>query len=606
MAKITQYQQGQLANTQVGTPFEHLDSMAAMAPAEATENFGNAVSGIASGMYKQQQAQALAQQKAQQAAQLHLDNLSRETQATSIATSAEADAHKDMNDIQMQYRDNPAEGVSQYNAMAQGRIGSTVQQVSQQHPNDPDLVALVNQKLTNNHATRMNSMGSWADAQQVPNMKKNLDESGAALGTQLSNMGGQPIQGAISSVVKWADDTRDQFHQVDPKGIAGQQPHIDDAMKQRLLAGALKGDPKASEAEVEEVRKSGIMTPAALFGVKSEVAAQAAHQAAVNAQALAGSQSATLLDTIKKLTDNAGGGNGNMENNNPAYNRQIIQAAAPNLKSDHLISLLDKTGMGQSKVEAAQSKSAFESEVAAQSPNGDISKASPDVLKAGLEKYGKGMTPEERAQYEPMVAKNQVKAQQAAINNNIEGSLAQQMTGLHNLNGQIQHQMMVVSGLTHGDPAMHAKALNTLNSWVQQFGDSYAAMQKMRNAIQEPQLKSLVEKEMPMLQKHMQDNVSLLNAQSDPVRQKQIQAHTQLYSDLYNTVSPAHKYSDPKIQATYNYYYQRQYYDTINKMGLTDAQLTHIKNNPTQASKMKSAIDHQTTQALSNLKLIPQ
>lgn len=270
------------------------------------------------------------------------------------------------------------------------------------------------------------------------------------------------------------------------------------------------------------------------------------------------------------------------------------------------MSLLERTGMGQSKVEAAQSKSAFESEVASQSPNGDISKASPQVIQAGLAKYGKGMTPEERAQYEPLVAKNQVQQQQAAINNNVEGALAQQMTGLHNLNGQIQHQMMVVSGLAHGSPEMHAKALNTLNSWVQQFGDSYAAMQKMRNAIQEPQLKSLVEKEMPMLEKHMQDNMSMLNSQSDPVRQKQIQSHVQLYKDLYSTVSPAHKYSDPKIQATYNYYYQRQYYDTINKRGFTDATLTHIKDNPAQAAKMKADIDHQTTQALSNLKLIPQ
>lgn len=299
MAKITQYQQGQLASTQVGTPFEHLDSMAAMAPAEATEHFGNAITGVASGLYKQQQAQQLAQQKAAQAAQLHLDNLANETQATNIASSTRVDTGKQMQDVQGQFADNPQEGVYQYDAQAQAAQAATISGLAKQYPNNPELVAMAGKKLAENHASDMQSMHSWADSRVIPNMKKNLDESGGALSTQLGNMGGQPIQSSIAAIRTWAGQTQEQFHQVDPKGIAGQQPHIDDAMKQRLLAGALKGDPKASEAEVEEVRKSGIMTPSALFGVKSEVAAQAAHQAAVNAQALAGSQSATLLDTIK-------------------------------------------------------------------------------------------------------------------------------------------------------------------------------------------------------------------------------------------------------------------------------------------------------------------
>jgi hypothetical protein len=605
MAKITQYQQGQLASGVVGTPFEHLNSMAAMAPADATENFGRQVGDLAGGLYRQDQARQLAAQKQAQAAQKHLDDLARETQSTTIATNAEADAHKDMNDVQLQFRDNPQEGVSQYNAMAQGRIGSTVQQVTQQHPNDPELPMMVQKALETNHSARMNTMGSWANSMQIPNMKKNLDESGGALSSQLSNMGGQPIQGAIDAVKTWAGQTQDQFHQIDPKGIAGQQPHIDDAIKQRLLAGALKGDPKASEAEVEEVRKSGIMTPAALFGVKSEVAAQAAHQAAVNAQALAGTQSSTLLNVYQKLTDPAGGGNGNIENNNPAYNNKILRDNAANLKPDHLMALTEKLGMGQSKVEAAQSKSQFESEVAAQSPNGDISKASPQVIQAGLAKYGKSMTPEERAQYEPLVSKSQARLDQANENNIISADIGQHIQGLNNLHTRILQQQVAVGALTN-DPVQHAKALNDLQTSVQNFAQSYQGLVTMRNSLKDPSMKGVLEMEMGHTNTQMKQLQDSLSVMGDPVRTKQIQSHKQLYDDLYSKVGPSHTYSDPKIQATYNYWHTREYYSVIEQRGFTDAQLTQIKNNPIQSAKMKADIDRRTQHALASLKLIPQ
>jgi hypothetical protein len=597
MAKITQYQQGQFANSVVGTPDESLQHSAMLSSANLSNNIGSMLMSAGQQDLNQYQQEQYEKQKQLDSMNKHIADLQQQATVENIATGAETGMQQDMNNLKTKYATNPDSALAEFSDLSHNRSEETLDQYSQ----NPEMQAMLSKKLAEKRASYIGQLGTWAQSQQVPLAERNLKAAAGNLAVTAGQMGDSTPDQVKALIENHIHDSIGLYQQLDGKGVQGAFDTSGNAVKEYLNAVALKGDPKALQSAIDQFKDGHYITPSHLQSIEGEQLAMAAHQAAINNQIQSGFQQHALLDTIQQLV---GAGNGDIKQNNPGINQKILQQAAPNLKPEHLIELTKMIGEGNAKVTSETAKANIEDYITKNSPNGDITKASPEVIHTALNKFGQNLTQIEKAEYSTEYTKAGLHQTYIKQSQTIDENIGQQMKGINVLESQITNQVKLISGLANNAPA-HAKALQDLEFLTMRYSQSVAGLSAMHQTIKDPGVKILTNSEMAY-NKAKYDRMMLgFRTMADPSNPKIMKDHEDLYNNLETGVKPSQIYSDPRIQQTYNYYHTRFLYDEIAKHQWGDDRIQKLTKSPQAMQAFKTIIDSRTQRALKGLNLIP-
>lgn len=572
MAKITPYQQGQIASSVVGTPGVNLSGAA------TSSGLGNMLSNIGATQHQQYLTDVRTKQAEQRALEKHMEDMARQTKVTNVASAAQVDMQKSMNDLQMKYRDTPGQAVSEYSQSAEQRIAATLSQEK-----DPETNMMLQQKLTSMHASNINSMGSWEQSRQVPIAEQNLKNSAGSLSIMTGQMASKAPEEVMKTITDYASNTRDQYKFFHPKGESGLFDASTDAVKQYLEATAAGGDPVLLDQRIKAFANGKFIEPSALQTIAVQQRGIAAQVRMAQNTEQTKTQNATYLDTVQQLLS-AGGGD--MKAVNPAVAQQILNKAAPNLTTAHNVGLQEM--ISRNAVESKQRDASEQAlERAITDPlnrTGKLEDTPPSAIKEILKIPG--LSPEDRDKYTKLLTGNVAAIKSTNLDKTLAASIGQSAAGVSKLADDIHASLLTLGKIRNKE--QHAKALENFSLNVQKYQEAYISLQSARTSIRDKNVKELVDLHAKTAEEEFKGMAALLQNHPDAIAMKKIS------TDMYQNIQPQTIYSDPRQQQFYNYLYKQRYYNFIQNKNFSADDLTKLNSNPKAIQAIKNTLAKDT------------
>ncbi len=583
MAKITPYQQGQIASSVVGTPGVNLSA------AQTSFGLGSQLANIGAAQHQQYLTDMRAKQAEQRALEKHMQDMARQTEVTNIASGAQVEMQKSQNELQMKYRDNPGQAVQEYTQTAEQRIADTLGQVT-----DPETNMMLQQKLMSMHASNINSMGNWEQSRQVPIAEQNLRNSAGSLSITTGQMAGKTPQEVKDVIANYADSTKDQYKFFHAKGEAGQFDASSDAVKQYLDATAASGDPVLLEKRIKEFADGRFIAPDTLQGLAVQQRGIAAQVRMAQNTEQTKTNNATYLDTVQQLL--AAGG-GDMKAVNPAVAQEILNKAAPNLTTAHNVGLQEM--ISRNAIESKQ-RDASETalEMAITNPlntTGKLENTPPSVIKDILKIPN--LSPEDREKYTKLLTGNVASIKSGAIDKTLAASIGQSAAGVNRLADDIHASLANIGRIK--DKAAHAQALADFGLNIQKYQDAYVSLSSAKNAIKDPNVKALVDLHVKNADQEFNSMVKLLQNEPNAIAMKKAS------TDMYQNLQPQTIYPDPRQQQFYNYLYKQRFYNFIQNKNFSADDLTKLNGNPKAMQGIKNILAKETASWMHQRGLTP-
>lgn len=570
MAKITPYQQGQMVSSVVGTSEVNLSG------ANVLSGLGSELGQLGAAQHQQYLEQTRLKQAQQRALQQHMDEMARKTQVTNIASGAQVEQQQSMNDLQMKYRNDPGQAISEYTQIAQQKMGATLQRVS-----DPETNQMLQEKLMQQHASNLEKLGNWQRERQVPIAETNLKDSGGSLSITTGQMGGSSPEEVKNTINQYVTNTHDQYQFYHPKGISGQFDASSDAVKEYLEATAAGGDPVLLEKRIKEFADGRYIAPAMLQSVAVQQRGIAAQVRLAQNTETTKTNNATYLDTVQQLL---AAGNGDMKSINPAVAQQILNKNAPNLTTAHNVQIqemISRNAVEQKHMDA--SEKALEEALNA-SPTGKIENTPVATIHNILK--NPDLSPEDKEHYTKLLTGNIAGVKSQDMDRTLSASIGQSAAGVDKLSSIIHAQLRGL-GTIHS-PEKHAAALQDLQMIIQRYQDAYVNLHSSQQTIKDPDVRKLVNLHISGAQQEFGHLVGVLK--NDPASAA-IKSAT---DDLYGKITPATIYADPRQQQFYNYLHKKLFYDLIQSHKFTAKDMQTMMSNPKNVQAMQNVLAKQT------------
>ncbi len=548
MARITPYQQNQLAQQQVGTPgVDQTASNAFNQVAQSAGQLNATVQDQASKMFPEQSPIYQAEQKRAQ-----LREYDRQLTTAARANRVQAvnmDFSKSLTDLttglQLQHNFDTTGIGDEFTDKSKTMIDSHLSQLS-----DPlDKQEL--QKALNETATGyQDRLQRWAEGRQVPIMEKNLSDTETSF-VQAAGNPNQSIADLQQTFQKFSQNNAWQYK------FLGKSPNKvgEAAIKQYLSAVVLNSGqnaPAALEQGIKDAEQTGMVKPSTLLTFQNEqkaIAAQIAqgeyarervahHGAKINAY------NTILEDTV--LPD--GTKSGDYRDASPqAYNKAL---ADPGLAPE------DRLAIKKLQLEASQQKITTEEDVQTLQDETNITKHT------------------------------------AELNSNIEY-----------LSSAIdkQYTQLIKTSQSGNAKTTQGEAIK-LRQLVDQYTDMHKNLGVVRSGLQNRELKNLFQFTQASADRRFQEVSSLLNGFDklpDVAREKSARA------GLYSAVSPKMVFPDATKQNLYNYFYRAAFDNGVKNRGLQSGDMETIAHDPKKAAAYARILHSTAYQAMQKWGLNP-
>jgi hypothetical protein len=571
MAKITPYQQGQLASSVVGTPGVNLGA------SNLLEGIGHELGQIGAAQHQQYLTDLRQKQAEQRTLQNHMNDMARKTQVINIASGAQVEQQQTMNDLQMKYRNDPGQAIQEYSVMSEKKMQATLQQVT-----DPETNQMLQEKLMQQHASNLEKLGNWQRERQVPIAEQNLKDSAGSLSVTTGQMSAQSPQDIKNTINQYATNTHDQYEFYHPKGLSGQFEASSDAVKEYLEATAAGGDPVLLEKRIKEFADGKYISPSMLQSVAVQQRGIAAQVRLAQNTEQTKTQNSTYLDTVQQLL---AAGNGDMKAINPAVAQTILNKAAPNLTTAHNVAIqemISRNAVEQRQTEA--SEKALEEALNA-SPTGKIEQTPTSTISNILK--NKDLSSEDRKKYTNLLTGNAAAIKSLNVDKAVSEAVGQAASGLDKLSASI-HEDLLGLGKIH-DPQKHAAALAKFELSIQRYQAAYVTLHSSKDSIKDQNVKALVDLHARNADGEFGRIVNILKNEPNAIEAKK-------QSDsLYNKVIPKTIYADPRQQQYYNYLHKQLFYDRITTLGLSPQTMGQIAADPKRVQALQNMLSKLTT-----------
>lgn len=583
MAKITPYQQGQIASSVVGTPGVNLSA------AQSSFGLGSQLANIGAAQHQQYLTDVRAKQAEQRALEKHMQDMARQTEVVNISSGAQVEMQKSINELQMKYRDNPGQATQEYTQTAEQRIADTLGQVT-----DPETNMMLQQKLMTQHASNLNSMGNWEQSRQVPIAEQNLKNSAGSLSITTGQMAGKTPQEVKDAITNYADSTKNQYKFFHAKGEAGQFDASSDAVKQYLEATAAGGDPVLLEQRIKEFADGRFIAPDTLQGLAVQQRGIAAQVRMAQNTEQTKTNNATYLDTVQQLL--AAGG-GDMKAVNPAVAQQILNKAAPNLTTAHNVSLQEM--IARNATESKQRDASEQAlEMAITNPlntTGKIENTPPSVIKDILKIPN--LSPEDREKYTKLLTGNVAAIKSGNIDKTLSASIGQSAAGVSRLADDIHNSVLTLGRTKNKD--QWNQAISKFSLDVQKYQDAYVSLNSAKNSIKDPNVKALVDLHVKNAEQEFKEMVGILKMDPSAIAMRKAS------TDMYQNLQPQTIYSDPRQQQFYNYLYKQRFYNLLQNKSFSAEDLTKLNSNPKAMQSIKNILAKETASWMHQRGLTP-
>lgn len=573
MAKITPYQQGQLASSVVGVPSPNLSG------AGVLSQLGSDLGQLGAAQHQQYLTEVRTKQAEQRALQKHMDDMARQTQVINIASGAQVEMQKSMNDLQMKYRDNPEQAVQEFDAISQQKIQATLQTAT-----DPETNQMLQQKLAGQHASDLEKLGNWQRERQVPIAEQNLKNSAGSLSMTTGQMAGSNPNDIKSTIDKYNQDTHNQYQFYHQKGLSGQFDVSSDAVKEYLEATAAGGDPVLLEKRIKEFADGKYISPSDLQSVAIQQRGIAAQVRLANNTEMTKTNQASKMSFIDQLMQ---AGNGDIHGVRPDVAQQIYNANAPKMSPGDRLAA--KEMIARDVVEARGREASEKAlETALNAPGnktGKLEGTPPEVIQKILQ--DKNLTKEDRDTYTKLLAKTSAAGKVVDYDKTLSTAIGASAQGVSRMATEIHQDLLNLGKIRN--PKAHAEALTAFAFKMQRYQEAYVDLHSAQDSIRDPHVKALVELHLKSAQGEFGEIYGALANSQGAIDMKR--AKDSLYSNL--APKPG-MFPDPRQQQYYNYIHKHLYYSEIVNNKLDAKAMEQIQNNPKAMQALQNILSKQT------------
>jgi hypothetical protein len=561
MAKINEYQQGQLASPVVGTPgvdnsaAQTLGSIAGQANAA-----GNSIATYARSVLESQAEQQRQAMAAQRAAQKQLDDASREAYVQSKTALADSD----FTDLLLQKKQQFFNDTTGMGPDFQKSAGQIAKSYVDAEPN-PLVKANLQKAMASKLEAYNGHVGSFVESRQVPIIENNIMTAAGALSQSVNQASLTPDE-VKQKLMQYAQNTAPLYQFT--KGNAGPQELREKGWEpaiQGYLSSVSLNNPDGLEATIHSFADGQFIDPThldAYAGRQRAIAAQV--KSAQHADQQLGFQ-ATKLQVVQAIQDSAQKkGSGYALDADPKDIDKILKQYGPSLSPqdyEHYLGLPERaTQHGIQQQELAVRK-----------------------------KISAQKTAEEQ----------QALKEEAPVANNFGYFVGIQQK----LSTRIdQHTAALTKAISAGDLKTTQAIMQTLSQDVNQYGQQYQTLHALESTLVSPQSKDLAKLSMSQIKANFDDVLGKLSKNPDAIQATN--AQNSLLAKL-NAAKLDQSYPGPRQQAVYRYLFQSIYYDTLRSRGMSLQQMNFVAGNQTQLNAMRNLINRRAQDYLRRLGVAP-
>lgn len=584
MAKITPYQQGQLASSAVGVPSPNLSG------SQVFEQAGHDLGQLGAAQHQQYLTEVRTKQAEQRALQKHMDDMARQTQVINIASGAQVEMQKSMNDLQMKYRDNPEQAVQEFDALSQQKIQATLQTAT-----DPETNQMLQQKLAGQHASDLEKLGNWQRERQVPIAEQNLKNSAGSLSMTTGQMAGSNPNDIKTTIDKYNQDTHNQYQFYHQKGLSGQFDVSSDAVKEYLEATAAGGDPVLLEQRIKEFADGRYISPSDLQSVAIQQRGIAAQVRLANNTEQTKVNQASKMSFIDQLMQ---AGNGDIHGVRPDVAQQIYNANAPKMSPGDRLAA--KEMIARDVVEARGREASEKAlETALNAPGnktGKLEGTPPEVIQKILQ--DKNLTKEDRDTYTKLLAKTSAAGKVVDYDKTLSQSIGVAAAGASRLAIEIHQDLLNLGKIKN--PKLHAEALTAFEFKMQRYQEAYISLHDAQDSIRDPHVKALVNLHIKNAQNEFGEIQGTLSNSQGALEMKKAK------DSFYSKIAPQQNmFPDPRQQQYYNYLHKQLFYNLLITKKFSAKDMDTLENNASARQAIQNDLSKQTASWMHTRGLTP-
>jgi hypothetical protein len=589
MAKITPYQQGQLASSVVGTPGVNLSG------AQTLGNIGSELGQLGAAQHQQYLQEVRLKQAQQRELQKHMDDMARQTKIINLASGAEVEMQKSMNELQMAHQEDPETAVAAFDGIAQQKI-----QASLQKETDPETNMMLQQKLAGLHASGLREMGNWQQSRQIPNAVKDLNDSAGSLSMTTGQMGGKSPQEIKSLIDTYNTNTHNAYSFYHKDGLSGQfeagSNAVTEYLKATALTAGMANNPKILDDAVKQFMDGKYISPDKLLGIYGQQKSIAASVATAANQQKTQDDWAAFMNATHQLTV---AGNGDPKAARPDVAQKILEDAASKLNPAHNIEL---AGMiNRNNLEAKQREASEKALKMAITNKGNrtglLKDTPPEVVKEILKIPN--LSPDEREKYSKLFTGNVAAAKSQDIDKILSNSIGVAAAGATRLSYQINEDLHNLTKLQH-DPVRHKAAMEQFGVNMQRYQAAYLKLHDTQDSIKDSNVKALVDLHIKNVDEEFGKYAKILQNDPDAIAAKKAS------DSLYGSVKPKTIYpEDSRQQQYYNYLHQQLFYNMMSTKKFSAKDMNILQNNEEARKQIQNDLAKQTASWMHQRGLTP-
>ena len=544
MARITSYQQGQLASSLVGTPGQYTGVSSALG------QIGSSIAPLQNTVYNLSQAlfqDELATRRQKEAELRAYDRQLKTAEQEAYVAERTSSLDKDFTDISLDIQNK-----SQFNTNTalpefQQRAKEAAEAALEQEK-DPLVQAQLRKAIANKTAQYQDRLNNWIQDRQVPIMKSNVESISGNFALKVGHyeLGAAEVGKAYQQYV--SENARTYDFVYGPQGRGKMREDMASGIKEYLSSTALnapdmledriKAFSGGSMIDVSDLNKFAIEQRRIANEIKmTQLAEEKKDQ--LHSQLQAGEEILNSSPT------------GDWRDADPAIVQQVRKKYGPKLTNEQNIRFtqLEKQAAEQQK-ETAKKK-----------------------IKTAAE---------QESEYTERVVADSFRGF-AANETALAGRIEAQIAGLY------------TKGLSKEEKQ---KRIAKLQIDVDQYQDAYLGLHAVKGSIKNKNIRDLAELHV------IQSKERFGSILASVGKQKSAQEAKQIKNDLYSKVYPPSMFSDAKKQGLFTYLYKSYYYDTLNRANTTPEKMKVLTGSDTAITAFRNTLKKKAYQKMLELGVI--
>jgi hypothetical protein len=544
MARITSYQQGQLASSLVGTPGQYTGVSSALG------QIGSSIAPLQNTVYNLSQAlfqDELATRRQKEAELRAYDRQLKTAEQEAYVAERTSSLDKDFTDISLDIQNK-----SQFNTNTalpefQQRAKEAAEAALEQEK-DPLVQAQLRKAIANKTAQYQDRLNNWIQDRQVPIMKSNVESISGNFALKVGHyeLGAAEVGKAYQQYV--SENARTYDFVYGPQGRVKMREDMANGIKEYLSSTALnapdmledriKAFSGGSMIDVSDLNKFAIEQRRIANEIKmTQLAEEKKDQ--LHSQLQAGEEILNSSPT------------GDWRDADPATVQQVRKKYGPKLTNEQNIRFaqLEKQAAEQQK-ETAKKK-----------------------VKTAAE---------QESEYTERVVADSFRGF-AASETALAGRIEAQIAGLY------------TKGLSKEEKQ---KRIAKLQIDVDQYQDAYLGLHAVKGSIKNKNIRDLAELHV------IQSKERFGSILASVGKQKSAQEAKQIKNDLYSKVYPPSMFSDAKKQGLFTYLYKSYYYDTLNRANTTPEKMKVLTGSDTAITAFRNTLKKKAYQKMLELGVI--